>query len=480
MKNFFVRYKYELITAVCGGTVMIVELVGARMLAPYVGSSLYVWTTMIGVILGALSLGYWYGGKLADQNPNDEKLMKIVTLASFSILLTMIIHGTVLTLIVQLSSDVRIASLFAAILLFAPAAMLLGIESPYVARLRLRSMETAGESIGRLYAAGTFGSIVGTFLAGYWLISWFGNQTLGSLVVLVLLALSFFITYRKWVVVRLVGIIATLLSLTSITPITASVIADIDTPYNRYLITETEKQPQVRSLVTDPFSSQSQQFVGQPDILVAEYTQQFFAISEQLNPKDILVVGGGAYTFPLAFSRANPESSVTVVEIDSKLTDISKKYFGLSDNPNLTINNQDGRVFLNQSTSVYDIIYMDAFSSLTPPYQLTTIEALRNENRLLSDNGVVVTNAIASLEDDAYLAAVMATQREVFRYVEVYRVIEDIPLDQQQNVMIVATNSQVTRKAIENTLGSKQVVEVQSGRILTDDHAPVEQLINSR
>ncbi len=481
MKSFFVRYRYELITSVCGATVMIVELVGARMLAPYVGSSLYVWTTMIGVILGALSFGYWYGGKLADQNPNDEKLMKIVTLASFCILVAMIFHSVVLGFVVSITQDVRVASLLAAIVLFAPAAVLLGIESPYVARLRLKSLATAGESIGRLYAAGTFGSIIGTFLAGYWLISWFGNQTLGILVVLVLLCLSFFIDHKKWRLLRVIGIVVTILfSMSASSPFSSQVIADIDTPYNRYLVTESDQQPVLRALVTDPFSTQSAQYVGRPDILVAKYTKNFFDISEKLQPTDILVIGGGAFTYPQAFSRANPESYVTVVEIDEKLADISKEYFGLVDSQNMTIIHEDGRVYLNQSNKKFDVIYMDAFSSLTPPYQLTTTETNQHEKRLLQKNGAVVTNAIASLQNDAYLAALISTQRQTFRYVEVYQVIEGSDPQQKQNVIIVATDSQATSKAIESVLGKNTRVSVKSGSILTDDHAPVEQLINSR
>lgn len=166
MIHILSKYRYECITAVSGGVVMILELVGARMIAPYFGTSFYVWTAMIGVILGALSFGYWYGGRVADKNPNDTALMKVIVLASFAILVSLIMQEMLLSSIAGARVDIRLGALLGAIVLFAPAAILLGIVSPYVARLRLDTIASAGQSIGRLYAAGTFGSIV-TFLAGY-------------------------------------------------------------------------------------------------------------------------------------------------------------------------------------------------------------------------------------------------------------------------------------------------------------------------
>lgn len=138
----------------------------------------------------------------------------------------------------------------------------------------------------------------------------------------------------------------------------------------------------------------------------------------------------------------------------------------------------DGRVFLNQAGSVYDAIFMDAFSSLTPPYQLTTVEALRHGQRLLERDGAVITNVVAHGEEDDYLSAVMTTYRAVFKYVDIYQVANE-PLAERQNLIVVATNSSATRSSVASSL-DRSIVDISSTRLLTDDHAPVEQLINSR
>ncbi len=201
-------YRYEIIAALSGATVMILELVGARMMAPFFGTSTYVWTAMIGVILGALSFGYWYGGRLADRGATDKGLMLILISASLVTALGLILQSQLFPLVASLRLDVRISAIISALLLFAPASALLGIVSPYVAKLKLSSLKTAGSSIGRRYAAGTIGSIVGTFLTGYWLIALLGNFTLGIVVVITLVLISFIAERHLIVIPRIIGLVA--------------------------------------------------------------------------------------------------------------------------------------------------------------------------------------------------------------------------------------------------------------------------------
>lgn len=475
--NFFRQYRYEIIAGVGGAVVMILELVGARMVAPFFGTSIYVWTAMIGVILGALSLGYWYGGILADRRANDRVLMRIIFIAALSIYLCVIVQEALLNAIAGVRVDVRISTVLAAICLFAPAAILLGVVSPYVAKLRISSLKTSGQSIGRLYAAGTFGSIIGTFLAGYWLIGWFGNKTLGFSLVVVLIALSFAAHLRDWPIRRIALLVLALLGVVSPAASSFGVVADIDSAYSRYIIKDTDESYPRRLLTTDPFSMQSAQYIEDPKILALDYTERFMSVAAALKPNKALVIGGGAYTFPDALAGSFPRARVDTVEIDPKLTDIAAQYFHFQPQSNSRIYHEDGRVFLNRAPQDrYDIVFLDAFSSLTPPYQLTTREATAGVRRTMATDGVAVANVIAS-HDDSYGKAMAATYREIFTYVDIYPVHPDTPDVERQNLIVVMTDVAAKRQRVRAAL-SAAPVDITSGMILTDDFAPIEQLIH--
>lgn len=472
------NYRYEIIAALSGATVMILELVGARMMAPFFGTSTYVWTAMIGVILGALSFGYWYGGKLADRGATDKGLMLILISASLFTALALILQTQLFPLVASLGLDVRISAILSALLLFAPASALLGLVSPYVAKLKLRSLKTAGASIGRLYAAGTVGSIVGTFLTGYWLIAVLGNFTLGIVVVITLILISFIAEWRLIVVPRIIGLVAIGGLLYGIgASASPEVISDTDSSYARYQVIETTWSDgrAVRYLAMDNIGAQSGVMVGNPDALLFSYTQKFNEVADAYgSAQDVLVIGGGAYTFPGVLARESPETHVSVIEIDPALDSIAERYFGYTPRPNLSLIHEDGRTYLNRNTTKYDLLYVDAFSSLTPPYQLTTREATERMKQSLSDKGVVVVNVIASPHaDDEYFAATYATYRAVFPEVDVYR-LSDTPISERQNLLFIAANS---RAAIPKGFDHSVDLSAVRGMVLTDDHAPVEQLI---
>src|SRR3989338_163916 len=171
------QYKLELIVFLSGAVIMILELTGSRVLAPYLGNSTFVWTSLIGVILGRLSIGYWLGGKVADQKASYENFSLILMIAGVLIGLTTIGKEIILQFIQNSTQSIRIGSLIASIIIFAPASIFLGMVSPYAIRLKIKSIEKSGRTVGNLYALSTIGSIVGTFLAGFWLIAYFGHTT---------------------------------------------------------------------------------------------------------------------------------------------------------------------------------------------------------------------------------------------------------------------------------------------------------------
>ena len=184
----FHRAVLPLIVFVSGAVVMVFELAGSRVVGPYFGTSLFVWTSLIGIILGSLSIGYYVGGRLADRVPSYERLSFILLLAAAGVTGALIFKDILLTMLQSAEVDVRTSVVLAAIILFSPASILLGMVSPYAVKLSLRELAHSGRTVGNLYALSTVGSIVGTFLAGFYLIPHFGTNRLLAILVCVLIA----------------------------------------------------------------------------------------------------------------------------------------------------------------------------------------------------------------------------------------------------------------------------------------------------
>lgn len=167
------KYILEVVVFLCGMIVLIFEIVGSRVLAPYFGTSTFVWTSLIGVILTSLSFGYSIGGRLADKKPDIHLLSKIVLFSSFAIIAMILMRDPLLTYIFHSIESIKIGSILAAVMLFFPASVLMGMVSPYALKLKIKNLSTTGATAGNMSALSTAGSISGTFLAGFYLIPFF-------------------------------------------------------------------------------------------------------------------------------------------------------------------------------------------------------------------------------------------------------------------------------------------------------------------
>ena len=167
------RYLLEVIVFICGAVVMAFEIVGARMLGPYVGTSAFVWSAIIGVILISLAAGYYSGGRLADLMPRYSLLAVIIFLSAIFMVFSAFLKDFLLDFLLKGIESIKLISILASLLLFSPPAILLGMVSPFAVRLKIRSLKTSGATAGFLYALSTLGSILGTFLAGFYLIPTF-------------------------------------------------------------------------------------------------------------------------------------------------------------------------------------------------------------------------------------------------------------------------------------------------------------------
>jgi len=204
-------YKLEVVNFIVGAAVLTFELIAARIVTPYIGSTIYTWTSIIGVILAALAVGYWYGGKFADKRRNHDDIVFLLLGAAFLLLLVNISKDQVMLMVVEQGLPPQIEAFLAGILLFALPTVLLGAISPYLTRLSITSIKTSGQRVARMSAFGTIGSLLGTFLTGYVLFGFLGTKSILSWLTIILVLTSFMLS-RKTLLLARVGLLLLLIS----------------------------------------------------------------------------------------------------------------------------------------------------------------------------------------------------------------------------------------------------------------------------
>jgi len=480
----------ELTLFICGAVVMIFELVGSRVLGPYFGTSIFVWTSLIGIILGSLSFGYYFGGKISDKKPNLNSLSIIIFLAAISIGLTIFIKDFLLTYLQMHFTDIRINSVLASLILFSPASVLLGMVSPYAVKLKIENLNTSGSIVGNLYAISTAGSIIGTFLSGFYLIPQFGTNKLLLILSMTLILISLILSAKKYTKIKLSIFIIFIIGWYVVIRLNhisqANGFIDIDTIYNRIWIynhndSKTNKLVKIMGVNNE---NQSSMFLDN-DELVNEYTK-YYHLAKHFNPnfKKTLMFGGAGYSYPKDFLLKYPKATIDVIEIDPKVTELARTYFKLTENSRLNIYHEDGRVYLNKTQKKYDVIFGDAFSShYSLPYQLTTKEAVQKKYDILNDNGVIIINIISAIkgEKGEFLRAEYATYKNIFPQVYLFPVQEPNNSYMVQNIILIAlknkknpefTNTDPELNEHLQHLWEKEIYL--DLPILTDDYAPVD------
>ncbi len=485
------RYKLETVVFLSGFNVMALELVGSRILAPFLGSSIFVWTSLIGVILASLSLGYWRGGIAADKNPTYKKLASILYLAGIFIGITAVANTIILLPISISGFGPRWGSVIAALFLFAPAAMLFGMVSPLAAKMKINDLNNAGKNVGSLYALSTLGSIAGTFAGGFYLISFFGSElTLAFIAFLTVLTAFIANPKLKNIINRSVPAILILFAIFYVVKIKANTpnFKDLDTEYKRIWIVDNAEPStgrMMRLLIDAPNTSESSMYLDNQTELAASYTKYFDLykfFSE--NSDRVLMLGGGAFSYPKYFLADNQAGQIDVIEIDTGLTKIAENYFGLKPDPRMTIINQDARVFLNNTEKKYDTVFVDVFASqLSIPYHVITKEAIEKEYELLNDGGAMIVNIIGVIDGvrGKYFRAALATFKSVFPQVYVFPVRGSGYENYIQNIVLVALKSGTPHALtsndpkIQNLLSHLWTKDIpQDTVVYTDDFAPVE------
>ena len=489
--------KPELAVFVSGVASMGLEILAVRIVAPQFGSSIYVVGGIITVVLAALSLGYWRGGKRAAGYASNDRLIWILLFTALYVAFLIFARDLVLSWTSTMPLPSRYASLPAIILLFGPPTYLLGFISPYAAELSHKS--GVGEASGHVYALGTIGSILGAGATTYFLIPVMGVDGIGLLFGVLLVGTAFVIAAPRFprapvaatVLVTLV-LFAAVGSGSMGYSVHGEVVYETQTPYQQLEVIDSGD---TRTMYLDG-ARHSAMDLEDPDRHVFTYTKYFHAPYLFVDDPDeidrVLFIGGGGYTGPQAFEERY-DASIDVVEIDPTVEAAAKEYFGLEESETLNLYTDEGRQFLDETDETYDVIVVDAYKQDKVPFELTTTEFMELTHDRLSDDGVLVANVISAPDGPAseFYRSQYKTMDRVYPQVYSFPTSESSSI---QNVQLIATTSdeRVSQETLYERNAERDIgidledelatyradVDTSGVPILEDDNAPVDSLLD--
>lgn len=455
---------------VSGMVLMVFELVAARLLAPTIGSSTYIWTSVIGVIIAMLAVGVWLGGRLADKRNSFEDVALLLLATAFAVSLVINFSSIILELLSHSDIGPRLKGVLASLLLFAPTSFLLGTVGPYLAKLNVRALSHTGRSIANIDAMNAVGGIFGTFLTGFVLFSFVGSKKILVLLVVLLVVVSWAVRPRQNAEVRVVLSLAILTMAFMLPDLTRDI--HIDTATAHYVISEQKTgKVSVRFISTGPSGVQSGVDQSNPDDLLFWYTKEIANVVDGLTQKDrILVLGGGAYTLPRYLADEYPGSQIDVVEIDPELTMIAQKYFYYGDRGNLKNISDDARSYIDATDQQYDLVIVDIYNDTEVPFTVLTEQYGRSVRRLTRPGGVVIANIIAGENNSQcgrFLAASLKPYMDNFAF-GAYRS-RDEALSRANTIAVFGETSLKLGEDYKEAL-------IADTPIYTDDFSPAEAL----
>jgi spermidine synthase len=477
-----------------------VEFGAARLLAPYFGTSLYVWGVLIGLILIYLSAGYIIGGRLADRRPDDALLYQITAWAGLWIGVIPLVSYPILLASQQgfreLSLGLVAGTLLAVMLMFAVPVILLGCVSPFAIRLLLKDVETGGHTAGRVYALSTAGSILGTFLPVFWFIPTYGTRPTLEGFALVLVAISaagLWPRRRLYASFAVAVILAWILLPAGIKPpATGVLLTEKDSAYNYIQVVQVG--PNTELILNEGLAIHS--VYNASDNLTHGYWDYLLlancfrpAQPTEATPHSIAILGLAGGTTARQYRLAYGDGvDITGVEIDPAILDVGHRYFHLGDARAHEVV-ADARYWLDTQAGHYDVVVLDAYRQPYIPFHLTTQEFFTQVREHLNPGGVAAVNVGRTATDYRLVSAIASTMAAV--YTNVY-LIDDPSFD---NTLVFGTTERVSIADVTHNLGlvkaplaaaAAQVTLTQAalrvspyhGQVFTDDLAPVERLID--
>jgi spermidine synthase len=482
------RYLYLLVFVV-GSASLGAEIAAARLMAPFFGASTIVWANTIGVVLVALSIGYWLGGRIGDRHPHLRGLCLLVLAAAVLIAVVPFVAQPFFEVSVdaldEISAGAFVGSLVGVLFLVAVPVILLGACSPYAIRLAIPDVEHSGRVAGRLYAISTAGSLIGTWLAALVLIPLVGTQR-----TFVAFALAIALVAAAGLGWRYIAVPA---ALAGVALIPVGTVKGTD---DGRILFEGETQYQYVRVIEEPDGDrllelnegQAVHSLLRPDSYLTGdvwdgyLTLPFAALPEP--PDRIAILGNAAGTTARAYGHYFPDTAVDGVEIDGELTELGERYFDL-DNPRLTTYHEDARPWLRKAEGDYDVIMVDAYRQPYIPFYLATREFFELARDRLAPGGVVIVNAGHPEGNDDLETVLARTMSEVFP-----TVLRD-PLEPTNTLLLGAdapASPERLRVAAQDLPGELRGLatrqadrlgpRLEGGTVYTDDRAPVEWLID--
>lgn len=495
LKNKIFLYLTEFFA---GMSVMAVELGASRLLAPYFSSSQIVWTIIIGTIMIAMALGNIYGGKSADKSPNPDKLYGRILIAAVWIALIpvagkYIVLGISALLIFTVNNNFLIIAAFCAcMVIFVFPLFLLGTVTPSLAKYSVSSLDDSGRTVGTLGAFNTIGSIIGTFVPTFVTIPAVGTSITFLIFagILIVLSVIYFVSscvgYKKVIISGVIFVVCCVFGHgDSFAFWQKDLTYEGESIYNYLQVSEDDKQVSLSTNVL--FGVQS--VYMKDDTLTGLYYDYAMAAPLMVPDKnpdsmEVLILGMGTGTYATQCRKYFGDMNIEGVEIDEKITKLSRKYFALPDDIN--VSTYDGRAFLNASDRKYDVIMVDAYQDITIPFQMSSVEFFRLVKSHLNENGVMVVNMNMRGNDDGDINQYLAdTISSVFG--NVYTVEVDNSTNRElfasdNNDMMGVLNDNISGikdadlRFMMNKVRDNSIAYNAGKLIMTDDNAPVELL----
>ncbi len=482
------RFLY-LFMFVVGSASLGTEIAAARLMAPFFGASTLVWANTIGVVLLALSIGYWFGGRLADRNPRLEGMCRMVLIAAVLLAVVPFIAQPLFTVSVealdQVSAGAFIGSLFGVLLLVAVPVTLLGAASPYAIRLSVENVAESGRVAGRLYAVSTIGSLLGTWLSALLLIPFVGTQR------------TFLIFAAAVALVAVAGLGLRYVAVPAVLALALALpIGTLRAAASGTVLLERETEQQFVQVIEEPDGDrilelnegQAIHSLYKPgSFLTGRYWDGLIVLpfaALQKPPERVAILGNAAGTAARMYGRYFPEARVDGVEIDPELTEIGYDYFEMS-GPDLHTHAADARPWLRRSAGNFDVIVVDAYRQPYIPFYLATREFFDLTAEKLAPGGVVVVNVGHPDNSSALEQAIGRTMAESFA-----TVLRD-PVE-DSNTLIVGAQGEAGPERLLASIGtlpedlrnlaaasaSRIGPRLPGGEVYTDDRAPVEWLVD--
>jgi spermidine synthase len=486
------RLRFYWVVTACGAVIMALEILSSRILAPHFGNSVYVWGSIISVFLAALSLGYLWGGRLADRRPTLAALGRIVAFAALA-------QGLLLFAGLRLAGGLAAwtggspaGPLLAAAVLFGPPGVLLATVSPWAVRLAARDLGHLGDTAGRLYALSTLGSLAGTLGATFLLIPYLELRPSLALLTAATAATALVAMAGELrAQAPAAALCAALIALSASgggfasRPVRGLVYERV-TPYQTLQVLD---RGGARHLESDRVRQAAVDLAtGEPALPYPRYAAAALALRPETDRMLVLGLGGGSVGMYLR--RRLPALAVDYVDIDPAVPRIARRYLRFEEGPRDRVHVADARRFLQGSAERWDLIYCDTYIGLSVPFHLTTVQFLYEVKRHLEPGGVFGLNLAAGLED-AFSRAIYRTVRERFASAYVFRVTG------RSNVLVLASDApaldpEALRErargldrrlrfdpSIEAIVSRRIAVELRADEVpvLTDEYAPVDRLI---